>query len=156
MDLPKFPLEKIFYFAAGIIPGFVALLIFQLAVPGSFGWLFTLGFLGYRTKLSLILLTAFIIGNSMTTFLNALLGAAGGAYGSWSARRQTYQPPHSYDIAPWRDQRWRVLLRKHLGAQAPNDTLLLREELFNLRRESINFLPEAERPSARGPESREN
>lgn len=148
MDLPKFPLEKIFYFAAGVIPGFVALLIFQLAVPGSFGWFFTLGFLGYRTKLSLILLTAFIIGNSMTTFLNALLGAAGGAYGTWSARRQAYQPPNSYDIAPWRDQRWRVALRKRLGAQAPNDTLLLKEQLFNLRRESINFLPEAQRPSA--------
>lgn len=96
MDLPKFPFEKIFYFAAGIIPGFVALLIYQLGVPGSFVWFFTLGFLGYRTKLSLILLAGFIIGNSMTTFLNSLLGAAGGAYGTWSARRQTYQAGGEY------------------------------------------------------------
>src|SRR5258707_589380 len=66
MNLSKYPLEKVFFFLAGIIPGFVALLIFQLAAPGTFGWFFTLGFLGYKTKLGLILLSAFIIGNSLT------------------------------------------------------------------------------------------
>jgi hypothetical protein len=46
----KYPLEKFFYFLAGVIPGFVAILIYHLAVLGSFTWFFQLSFLGYTTK----------------------------------------------------------------------------------------------------------
>src|SRR5882757_1233860 len=127
MDLSKYPLEKFFFFAAGIIPGFVALLIFQFAAPGSFGWFFCLGFLGYKSKLSIILLTAFIIGNSLTSFLSGILGGIGGAIGMRLAR-EPYQPPHNQKIAPWRDARWRIVLRSRLGDQVPNDTILLTEE----------------------------
>ena len=52
----KYPLEKFFYFLAGVIPGFVAILIYHLAVLGSFTWFFQLSFLGYTTKLSLTIL----------------------------------------------------------------------------------------------------
>lgn len=86
MDLSKYPLEKVFYFVAGVIPGFTALLIFQLAVPGAFTWFFTLGFIGYKTKLSLILLVAFVIGNSMTTFLRAIVGMVGGVVAATMAK----------------------------------------------------------------------
>jgi hypothetical protein len=147
VDLSKYPLEKFFFFVAGIIPGFVALLIFQLAAPGSFGWFFALGFLGYKTKLSVILLTAFIIGNSLTTFLSGFLGALGGVIGQRLAR-EPYQPPHDQQIAPWRDARWRTALRSRLGGQVPNDTTRLAEETFNLKREAVNFMPEAGRPAA--------
>jgi hypothetical protein len=147
VDLSKYPLEKLFFFVAGIIPGFVALLIFQLAAPGSFWWFFSLGFLGYKTKLSIILLAAFIAGNSLTTFLSSLLGAGGGVYGAIVARRP-YQPPHTYPIAPWRDATWRAALRRRLGAQTPNDTTPLAEGIFNIRLETINLMPDAERPAA--------
>jgi hypothetical protein len=147
MDLSKYPLEKFFFFVAGIIPGFVALLIFEFAAPGSFGWFFSLGFLGYKSKLGIILLTAFIIGNSLTTFLSGLLGAIGGAIGARLAR-EPYQPPHNQQIAPWRDARWRIVLRSRLGDQVPHDTILLAEETFNLKREAVNFMPEADRPAA--------
>jgi hypothetical protein len=148
MDLTKYPLEKFFYFLAGVIPGFVALLIYHLAVPGSFSWFFTLGFLGYRTKLSLILLAAFVIGNTLTTFLGALLGAIGGAYGGAIRAKRPYVPPSSFQVAPWRDPRWRLLLKKRLGADAPNDTQFMTDEIFVLRREAINQLPSAECPMA--------
>src|SRR6267378_7001196 len=147
MDLSKYPLEKLFFFVAGIIPGFVALLIFQLAAPGSLGWFFSLGFLGYKTKLSAILLAAFIVGNSLTTFLSSLLGGAGGFYGAILAQRP-YQPPHTRPTAPWRDATWRVALRRRLGAQTPNDTTPLAEGIFNIRRETIQFMPDAERLAA--------
>jgi hypothetical protein len=143
MDLSKYPLEKLVYFIAGIIPGFVALLIYRLAVPGSFGWFFALGFLGYKTKLSVVLLTAFIIGNSMTQFLNSILGATGGVIGS-----VRYKPPHSYAVAPWRDPRWRAALNRQLGAQAPKDTQIISQELFAMLRTAANNLPEAQRPAA--------
>jgi hypothetical protein len=87
MDLSKYPLERLFYFIAGVIPGFAALLIFQLAAPGSFVWFFTLSFLGYKTKLSLILIAAFVIGNCMTSFLGSLAGTVGGAIGGAKSQR---------------------------------------------------------------------
>jgi hypothetical protein len=144
MDLSKYPIEKLVYFVAGIIPGFVALLVYQLAVPGSFGWFFNMGFLGYKTKLSVALLVAFVIGNSLTTFLTGLLGATGGMIGNFDAKRP-YKPPPSFDLAPWRDQRWRVALKNHLGADAPNNTRLLSGEFLKLKHQQADYLPEPQR-----------
>jgi hypothetical protein len=146
MDLSKYPLEKVFYFVAGIIPGFAALLIFQLAAPGTFTWFFTLGFLGYKTKLALILLVAFVIGNSMASFLRGTLGMIGGVIGGVVS--QPYVPPQTQTIAPWRDPRWRTVLKKQLGAQVPNDTRLINDDFFNQRREIINLQPEPQRAAA--------
>src|SRR5438128_12681635 len=101
MDLSKYPLDKLASFIAAIIPGFAALLIFNLAAPGSFMWFFGLGSLGYNTKLTLILIAAFVIGISLTTLLNGLLGGAGGVLGG-----MTYKHPSQYDVAPWRDPQW--------------------------------------------------
>jgi hypothetical protein len=149
MDFSKYPLEKFFYFIAGVIPGFVALLIFQLAAPGSFGWFFSLGFLGYRTKLSLILLAAFVVGNTLTTFLTAFLLFIGGFYGSVVAEKRPYRPSASYDTAPWRDPRWRTVLRNRLGTQAPNDTPFMWRELYDQRRQQVDLImPAEERPTA--------
>jgi hypothetical protein len=147
MDLSKYPLEKLVYFIAGIIPGFVALLIYGLAVPGSFGWFFALGFLGYKTRISLILLVAFVAGNSLTTLLNAILGSIGATLDRREAK-EPYKPPHSYEVAPWRDPRWRTALKNHLGGRAPIDSQLASQQLLSLMREQINNSPEAQRPSA--------
>jgi hypothetical protein len=147
MELSKYPVEKVFFFVAGIIPGFVALLIFHLAAPGSFGWFFTLPLLGYKTKLIVILLAAFISGNSLTTFLNFLLQMGGGFIGVRLAKKP-FQSPETLKLAPWRDMRWRVALRSRLGAQAPKDTTLIGEAILNLRRQTIDLMPEAERPMA--------
>jgi hypothetical protein len=150
MDLSKYPFEKLFYVVAGIIPGFVALLIFQLASPGSFGWFFALGFLGYKTKLTLILLAAFIVGNSMTAFLRGLLGGIGGSIGTAAATKRPFTPPSTYEIAPWRDPRWRTALTHHIGAGVPNDTSVMSSALLDLKRKQIDLLPEAQRPAALG------
>lgn len=123
MDFTKFPLEKLLFFVAGVIPGFVALLIFGLAHPAAFNWFFVLGFLGYKTKLCLILLVAFVVGNSLTTFLERFLAAIGGAIGGAAASRP-YQAPYSCNVAPWRDPSWRAILKKHFGAEARRTPML--------------------------------
>jgi hypothetical protein len=138
MDWTKYPLEKLFSFVAGIIPGAVVLLIF-----GGLQRFFALGFLGYRTKVSLIILAAFVIGFTATTFLNAILGGVGGAIGS-----VTYKPPHSYDIAPWRDPRWRELIKKRVGAGCPNDTRPLSPMIVDLRTKIAANLPQAQEEEA--------
>jgi len=144
MDLSKYPLEKLVQFAAGVLPGIVALLIFEQATPGSFGWFFSLGFLGYKTKLSLIVLAAFVIGNTMGVFLNERVGWTIG----YLIGNRLYTPSHSYDIAPWRDPTWRGLLKNRLGAQAPNDSRLMSQEIFDVRQKTLDHLPEVQRLSA--------
>ena len=147
MDITKYPIEKLFYFVAAVIPGFVALLIFQLAAPGSYDWFFAMGFLGYKTKLALIAVLAFVIGNTLTAFLTALLGGIGGAIGGLLAR-VPYKASSSYSVAPWRDPRWRGVLAKRLGAQAPKDTTLIGDELYKLRQAGVNLLPSNQQPAA--------
>lgn len=147
MDLSRYPLEKAVYFVAGVIPGFAALLIFQLARPGVFTWYFRLGFLGYRTKLTLIVLVAFVIGNTMTAILSSWLGALGGAIGGWRSK-DPYVPAHLHKIAPWRDGRWRIALANRLGAKAPKDTHLLSDDIWDRRRELVKYLPENDRAAA--------
>jgi hypothetical protein len=148
VDVTKFPLEKLVRFVAGVIPGFAALLMFQFVSPGSFQWFFDLGFLGYRTKLAFILVVAFVVGNSLTEFLSRFLGALGGAIGAVYWARRPIESSSSLAVAPWRDPRWRTVLRKQLGAEAPKDTSLISEELFQLRRAHImEFVPAEDRAS---------
>jgi len=139
MDWTKYPLEKLFSLVAGIIPGFVVLLIF----PGWLPWFFALGFLGYRTKLSLLALLAFVVGFTVTSFLNAFLGAVGGVVGL-----STYKPPYSYSLAPWRDPTWRELIRKRLGAGCPNDTHPMSPLLLDLRSKIVANLPQDQQAAA--------
>ena len=55
------------------------------------------------------------------------------------ARR--YKPPHSNDSAPWRDPRWRSLVKIHLGARSPDDTLLVPRINFDMNRKFQEILP---------------
>jgi hypothetical protein len=148
MDLSKYELEKAFFFFAGIIPGSTALLIFALAHPGAFEWLFREEFLGYRSKLVLIGLIAFVVGNSMSALLGGFLGAIGGAIGGWHSTSRPYVAPYLQEIAPWRDHRWRVALANRLATKAPNDTSILPDDIWNQRRKLTDYLPEADRPKA--------
>lgn len=150
MDFSKYPLEKLTYFVLGIIPGFIALFIYQLAVPGTFNWFFASCFLGYKMKLVVATAVAFVVGNSMTVFLSSILGAAGGVYGSAMARRPR-TPFATEVIAPWRDPRWRGALKKRLGDQAPNDLQLLTPQVFAWRMQLIDtqFQDEAARNAQR-------
>ncbi len=144
MDLSKYPLERVFYLVAGVIPGFIALLIFYLSSPGSFAWFFSSLFLGYRTKIAIVVLAAFVIGNSLTTFLSGIMGACGGVVGTIQARKP-YKSSYTYDFAPWRDPRWRLLMRQRLGDQAPNDTRLITDHILDQHKQVIELLPENQR-----------
>jgi hypothetical protein len=147
MEWAKYPLEKLVYFVAGIIPGFVTLAIWQLAAPSCYDWFFARGFLGYRTKLSLIILTSFVVGYGLATFLRASLGAIGGAYGTVAAQRP-YEPPYLQKVAPWRDPRWRIALAKHLGEKRPNDSGPISTDIFQARQKMVEYLPQDQQASA--------
>jgi hypothetical protein len=136
MDLSKYPLDKLFYFAAGIIPGFIVLTIFNISHPGAFTWFLALS-LGYKTAAAIILFTSFVIGYTLTTFTNGMLGVLGQYAGTKLAQKQPFQAAHSFEVAPWRDRLWRTALKNALGKDAPDDTLLVTEKWFNERKQLL-------------------
>ena len=142
MDLSKYQLEKLMYPAAGIIPGFAALLTYRVAQPKAFTWFFSLGFLGYRTKVGIVLLTALLIGKTLTSLVGAVLGGIGGAIGvSWA------KPPHAVEVAPWRNPTWRAALSKVLP-EPLKDTQLWQEWFHEWKLREIDSLLESQRPLA--------
>jgi hypothetical protein len=143
MDFSKYSFEKLSSAVCPVVPGFVALLIHQLAAPNSFVWFIHLEFFGYSAKIVILVLVAFIVGYSMNVFLGSILGGIGSYVGVW-----LFKPSDRYDVAPWRDPRWRNLLKDQLGSAAPNDTVLIRQPIFEQRRLLIDHLPEHERPVA--------
>lgn len=148
MDVSKYPLEKLVFYAAGIIPGLVALVIFEQHSPGSLSWFFKISLLGYRTKLAVVLLVAFLAGNAITYLVAIVVGVILAVIGVVLDRRAV-KPPASEAIAPWRDPRWRAVLKKHLGSTAPPDTPFIPEAVFKIRLVSIDLTPEPERGVAR-------
>jgi hypothetical protein len=146
MDWSKYPLEKLVFFVAAVIPGFVVLLTYEFIRPGSVNWFFRPGFLGYKTEVALFIIVCFVVGFTVTMALQGLVGAAYGAY--FNAKKpKPFKAPHSYPAAPWRDPRWRVALIKHLGPSAPSDTLPMTSELLEERKKFINSLvPPNDRP----------
>lgn len=132
MDISKYPLEKLFYFAACIIPGGTALLIYRSAVPGSFNWFFDFDFLGYKTKLGLLFLVCTLVGYTIGALLNMILGVIGGVIGG-RAFKNLGRP----EVAPWRDPTWRALVRRQLGENCPRDSQMMSKSMFDWRREMV-------------------
>ena len=143
--MSKYPLEKLIYFLAALIPGFTALLIFELAHPGCFNWFFALPFAGYRTKIVLVLAAAFVGGYSIITLLGYFLTSVGGMVGAL----MPYEASHLVPWAPWRDPKWRSAVKRYLGADAPEDKVLIKADYYEWKKENmISLLPEDQQGSA--------
>jgi hypothetical protein len=147
-DAFKYPLEKLVYFVAALIPGGVALLIYQDVSGTLFRWLVNLGFFGYRTKLSLLILTAFVIGHTLTNLLNALVTHLGYMVGdligrcSWWPSKSSFE----YEDGPWRSIEWRNAIKQRLGAAAPNDVTLVTVEMMRESKKLAALLPPDQQP----------
>ncbi len=143
MDISKLRLDRLLYVIGGVIPGFVALLIYRVAAPNSFAWFLSLGSLGYQTKLGIVLVTALLVGRTLTAFLTVFLGAIGGVIG-----HRLFKPPHALSTAPWRDPTWRAALSRVLG-EPPKDTQRWQAWFYEQKLRQIESLPEAQQPLAR-------
>ena len=138
--LLKYPLERLVYFVAALLPGTVALVTYWSTSPHSFDWFLKLS-LGYDTKLWLFILTAFAIGHTVTSLLRAVLDDLG----LWIGRMLSHVIPgkasYEYKAAPWRNKEWRKAVRKRLGDATPKDSELLTTELFSVRTVAAEYLP---------------
>jgi hypothetical protein len=125
LDFGKLPFEKAFYVLAKTLPGFALMNAFEVLHPGTILWFFSIGFLGYATKVAFFLAVCFLVGYSFVamiiTVTSALAGAFGGAWGYLTSDRD----PHQDDIAPWRDSEWRAAYTARYGTAAPADLKLV-------------------------------
>jgi hypothetical protein len=142
MDLSKYPIQKLLFVAAGTIPGFVALLIYRAAAPHCFDWFLSLGSLGYRTKVGVVLLTSLPIGATVTRFVAGLIGGIEGAIGAVLSK-----PSHVVKVAPWRETIWRAALSKVLR-EPPKSTMLWPDWFYAQSLQAIALLPEDQRAMA--------
>jgi hypothetical protein len=142
LDLSKYQIERIFQFIAGVVPGFVALIIFQLGHPWFFPRFVAWEFLGYKTKVAIAIALAFVVGNSLTRLVAAILSAIGNRVGKAIANR-AWEP--ITNAKPWRDARWRSLVKEQLGHRAPNDTQFVSQANFDRMCEAAIELPEPDK-----------
>ena len=146
-DVFKYPLEKLVYFIASTVPGGVALLIYVSSSKTALQWFSNLGFLGYRTKLWLVVLAAFVIGHTLTNLLSALVNDLGfiiaemiGRWSPWSSKSS-----FEYEDAPWRSVEWRNAVKQRLGAAAPRDSRLLTVDMMRQEQKLADYLPDAQK-----------
>lgn len=72
------------------------MLIFRFSHPKAFFWFYSsAATLGYRTRITLLLVVAPIIGHTLTSAINFCAGAIAGVIGALTP----YKPFESYDIA---------------------------------------------------------
>jgi hypothetical protein len=148
MEIGRAIVEKLSVYISAVIPGAAAIYVYYLANPSFFQPFLRPNAFGYATKVGIILIGAFAVGTSVTTFSNAFWGALGGAFGAIRVQMGPKWPqvPNS---APWRDPKWRKLALAYFGEHSPANTLPMTDLDFDLRVKATNtWLPEAERAAA--------
>lgn len=125
LDFGKLPVEKAVHLLTKVLPGFALLFLYNSKVPGTVSHALSLPFLGYATRIWLLVAICFTLGYSLSTVLKTVISAAAGALGalwaSWARRRH----PYNYQIAPWRDSNWRSAYKSRFGPDAPKDITLV-------------------------------
>lgn len=132
---------------AGVIPGGVALAVFLSTRPDLFSKFSSLAALGYKTKVAVVLLIAFVIGNTITALLFALAYPASRKLGSLIAALDIDGDDPDLS-AGWRDPVWRSLVRRQLRAASPPDTTYISEKFIELKQNEFEMMPAAQRANA--------
>lgn len=132
MDILKYPIDRLFGLVASVIPGFASLTLFALSHPHAFSQVFSYQILGYKMTIFVVFMVAFVAGASINMLVRMLAGASAYPIGQKYSKKP-YQPAHTFETAPWRDQIWRARVKKVLGESAPEDSLLMTEQAYQAR-----------------------
>ena len=125
LDFAKFPFEKSVHLLTKFLPGFALLYVYNTRSPGAITNILSLPYLGYATRLWLLIAICFTSGYTFSVFLNSFASAAAGAGGALWASFARNKHPYAYQVAPWRDPNWRAAYIKRFGSNAPKDTTLV-------------------------------
>jgi hypothetical protein len=138
LEILKTALERLFLFIASLIPGAAGLFLFTLGYPDLAASFWHAGYLEYKTKVAIVIVSAFVLGWTIAITLGTVGLIVGSIIGSFS---NTPEP----SLKPWRNPNWRGLLTSYLGKAAPENIPLVPEELTEARLKIAQTLTEPER-----------
>lgn len=125
IDFGKFPFEKAVHLLAKVLPGFALLFAYNAKNPGAVTSILSLPYLGYATRVWLLIVVCFMLGYTLSSVLSTVVSGVAGATGAlWASFART-KHPYNYQIAPWRDPNWREAYISRFGADAPKDLTLI-------------------------------
>jgi hypothetical protein len=135
IDFGKFPFEKAVHLFTKVLPGFALLFVYNAVIPGTVRSILSLPYIGYATRVWLLIAIGFMLGYTLSTVVNAVASAVAGAIGALWAAFSRARHPYEHQVAPWRDQTWRIAYISHFGPEAPrNLTLMLPNNAAELLR----------------------
>ena len=126
IDFAKVPFEKAVHLLTKVLPGFAVLYVYNSHTPGAIASILSLAYLGYATKIWILIAISFALGYTLSTFINTAVTVIAGAIGALWAAVAKGRHPYTYQVAPWRDPKWRTAYIGRFGSEAPpNLTLVL-------------------------------
>jgi len=125
IEFGKFPFEKAVHLLTKFLPGFALFCVYNSQVPGAIAGILSLPYLGYATRVWLLVAICFTLGYTLSSFLNTVFSAMAGAVGAVWASFARARHPYRYQIAPWRDRSWRAAYIARFGSEAPKDLTLV-------------------------------
>jgi len=148
MDWTKV-IDKFFGFLCGMIPGSVVLMVAALHHSDVWTTFWKVGYLGYQTKLAILIAAAFVAGSTVNSVLGAIVGGVSSGVSDRKRQRSAQQaapasqgtgvgqagpPPQPGQVWPppqppsqppppeyWQDYSWRNLVTAYLGKAAPEN-----------------------------------
>jgi hypothetical protein len=146
MDWIKVSMDRVFGFLTAVIPGTAAFVVLGLHHPDWVKDFRDGNYLGYRTKVWLVVAVAFALGWSLTIiFLSVLEVIKWRIYRNW--------PNQEWDNLrsnPWQQTHWRALVTAVYGKGAPEIVPFLRDDTVAFQIERANLLAEPERSRVTG------
>ncbi len=143
MDWIKVSLDRLFDFLAALVPGCAILVVLGLHHPEWARTLRDINYLGYQTKVWLVLGAAFTAGWSVTSGLYGLRGFI-------HATIITHRLNRTNDWAdlkskPWQHPNWRALMSAVYDKAVPDNISFIDDETVAIQVEKANLCPEPER-----------
>ncbi len=149
MDWTKI-IDKFFGFLCGMIPGSVVLMVAALHHSDIWTTFWKVGYLGYQTKLAILIAAAFVAGSTVNSVLGAIVGGVSSTVADRRGQQSAPAPPPAPPAgqvgqagpppqpglvgqagpppqpAPvpaeyWQDFSWRNLVTAYLGKAAPEN-----------------------------------
>jgi hypothetical protein len=149
MDLAKVLLNKFFGLIANLVPGGFVLLVVALQHGELWKQFWSPNYLGYQTKIAILVFAAFVAGFTVSSLAGALIGGIIGGITGYKNAQLTAQAAASspgpqeqaqtqtqtqtsagqvQGIPYWRDANWRRLLIAYLGSAAPDNLVPITDQ----------------------------
>ncbi len=125
IDFGKFPFEKAIHLLTKVLPGFALLFVYNAVIPGTITNILSMPYLGYATRVWLLITICFMLGYTLSTVLGTMANTVAGAIGAlWGAFTKA-EHPYEHQVAPWRDKAWRAAYISCFGPEAPKNLTLI-------------------------------